>query len=89
MALALDTAPAGPDPRPDLTRAGMSYRDEPVAYHGPDRDEVLPGRSVIVIPGGTWPAARPEDCQYTGLFWFWWAGDGLLLVCPGCGLDGT
>jgi len=64
----------------------MSYRDEPAFYHGPDFDPVPLGRTAINVAGRAWPAAKPEFCTHTGLFEL--VGD-LLLVCPGCGLDGT
>jgi hypothetical protein len=70
---------------PDLTGTGLSYRQEPVAYHGEEFEFVFPGRGVLIVPGRTWPARRPEECTSTELF-EQIAG---LLVGPGCGLDGT
>lgn len=92
MALTPDTAPADLHRRPDLTRLGMRYRDEPATDHDHDRDDVLPARSVIDIASGRWPAARPEDCDSTGLFRPILDPGRLhapLPVCPGRGLDGT
>jgi hypothetical protein len=73
--------------RPDLSGTGISYLDQSVAHHGPDRDFVYPDRAVAVVPGRTWPATRPEDCDHTG--GGEWFREGALLLCPGCGLDCT
>ena len=86
MTLALHPVP-DTDPRPDLAETGIGFRNEPVFYHGPDREPVPDGRTVVVVPGRVWPAAKPEYCTHTGLFELL-PGD-LLLVCPGCGLDGS
>ena len=76
--------------------------DQPVHFHGPDREYVYPDRRVILVPGRTWPAERPEVCTEdspTGV-WFDRHGHqvdsvesaldaGVFLLCSGCGLDCT
>jgi hypothetical protein len=86
----LDEPPTGTPDRhsyqpPDLTGTGITFRPEPVGYHGRDRGFVWRGRRAVA--GRGWPAARPEDCTHTGSCE--WLAGGALLVCPGCGLDCT
>ncbi len=67
--------------------AGCTWDLTPVTGHGSagDREAVEPGRYVLLVPGRPW-AARPERCTHTGPGE--WIGD-QVLVCPGCGVDGT
>jgi hypothetical protein len=68
---------------PDLTAIGRTYRPQFVAFHGPGRDFVWPGRRVV---DGDWPAASPEQCpNTTQRVWL----NNRVLVCPQCGLDET
>jgi hypothetical protein len=70
--------------------AGATVRDEVVRGHQ-ERGElyfVAPGRRVIDVPGHTWPAARPEECQNDGNVKAKWIEE-KVLVCQGCGLDCT
>ena len=71
----------------NLEHLGITYRDTLVAYHGPLRRVVCPGRLVALVPGRVWPAADPEHCAQANGFGEWVAPE--LLVCPGCGLDCT
>lgn len=72
---------------PDLSGTPLSYRDEDVTSHGPDRTYVAPGRRVVEVPGRTWPARRPEECADDAVIGEWLYER--VLVCPGCGLDST
>ncbi|NUT99184.1 MAG: hypothetical protein HOY78_44985 [Saccharothrix sp.] len=77
-------------------------RDQPVHYHGPDREYVYPDRRVVLVPDRMWAAERPEVCteaSSTGV-WFDEHGRqvdsiesaldaGVFLLCAGCGLDCT
>ncbi|MFB7378599.1 hypothetical protein ACFC6U_40940 [Kitasatospora purpeofusca] len=79
-------APALPAPLWELP-AGLSYRAERVAYHGPHREFVAPGRFVVLIDGESpWATARPEECLNTSNPSVWIA-DYEVLVCLSCGLD--
>ena len=69
----------------NLEHLGITYRDTLVAYHGPLRRVVCPGRLVALVPGRV--AADPEHCTLANGFGEWVAPE--LLVCPGCGLDCT
>lgn len=73
----------------DSLPEGAVVRDDPVLYHLADgeRQYVYPGRRVIDIPGWTWPAPRPEECE-NGSGDHRWIEDKVLL-CTGCGLDCT
>lgn len=68
---------------------GAVIRDEHVAYHLADgeRQFVYPGRRVIDVPGRTWRASRPEECE-NGVWDGVWI-DEKVLLCTGCGLDCT
>ena len=48
---------------------------------------IAPGRRVLHLPGRTW-AATPDTCTDFSEHGEWVLG-GMLLVCPGCGLDCT
>lgn len=80
--------PVPPDPAE--APSPYAHRDEPVTYHGLDpleRTAAAPWRRVVLVPGRTWPCARPEECvDYSGTG-EWVAGT--VLVCPSCGLDCT
>lgn len=85
----------------------MHLRQELVRWHGLDQDSigqlVHPGRTVIEVPGRTWPAARPEECTDDTSTGTWFdangidvldpldpgAPEGIVLLCPQCGLDCT
>lgn len=72
-----------------LSEVFGSWDDTPVRYHGEDfmdREFVYPGRSRAMIPSVSWPFT-PETCS-TVAGWSWWF-EGQLLLCNGCGLDGT
>jgi hypothetical protein len=75
----------GPEELPE----GAVVRDEVVRYHLMDgaRTFVAPGRRVIDLPGWTWRAARPEECE-NGTWDGKWI-EGKVLLCTGCGLDCT
>lgn len=64
---------------------GVEFRTDPVAWHGPGREWVHPGRRAIV---GDFKHERPEDCEREETSGVWIA-DGKLLICPDCGLDCT
>ena len=67
------------------------------------REWVYPGRTVIEVPGVTWQATTPEECPDDTGRGIWFAADGrpvpdvlapgapegLVLLCPQCGLDCT
>jgi hypothetical protein len=78
-------APA--DGLPDLTGTGLAWNPAAVAYHGRDELERTPiyGRLALA---GHWPAKRPVECEFTDRRGVWLA-DGMVLACPGCGLDCT
>ncbi len=92
----------------DLAGTPMRVREELVRWHGPvdevgGGEWVDPGRTVIEVPGRTWPAARPEDCADESHRGIWFDADGrevpdvwapgapapIVLLCPRCGLDCT
>lgn len=89
----------------ELNLAGtvLTYRAEHVAYHGPDKEFVDPGRRVVTVPGRIWSAARPEDCPDNSITGIWFddagqavstlrspeAAAGIVLLCSTCGLDCT
>ncbi|WP_306211072.1 hypothetical protein [Actinoplanes sp. RD1] len=64
---------------------GVVYRPGAVErHHG---DLVWPGRLVVE---GSWPYASPESCRDTSPGGIWIGPTGSeVLVCAGCGLDGT
>lgn len=70
----------------DLTGTGLSWNPTSVEYHGPGRVSVA-GEDRFAL-AGDWPAARPEDCTDESRRGTWYA-NGLILICPGCGLDCT
>ncbi|WP_457180752.1 hypothetical protein [Mycobacteroides abscessus] len=70
-----------------LAAAGGSWDPRPPEYHGPDQDYIAPGRRVAHLPGFQWPNT-PENCT-SGDSDTVWVLDGQLLLCRGCGLDGT
>ncbi|GAB3162199.1 hypothetical protein GCM10027258_80780 [Amycolatopsis stemonae] len=93
---------------PDLAGTALRQREELVRWHGGaddpfNREWVYPGRTVIEVPGLTWPAARPEECSDDSGRGIWFAADGsritdatdpnapdgIALLCPQCGLDST
>jgi hypothetical protein len=92
---------------PHLHGTPMRAREQLVRWHGSDDDGfgtwVYPGRTVIEVPGRTWPVARPENCtdeSFTGI-WFDATGnpvpdvldpdapESVVLLCAQCGLDCT
>ena len=92
----------------DLTGTALRQREELVRWHGGaddqfDREWVYPGRTVIEVPGVTWPVVRPEECLDDSGRGIWFdadgrpvpdvldpdAPDGVVLLCPQCGLDCT
>jgi hypothetical protein len=65
--------------------AAITYRPGTVAHH--HGDFVYPGRRVV---NGVWPYLTPEACrdEQPGGIWIGTA-EHEVLVCLGCGLDGT
>ena len=80
--MSMELAPYQP---PDVSSTDITFRAEPVEYHGPQRLFVTPGRHAVV---GDWPASRPEDCDSADIPWGTWL-HGVILACEGCGLDCT
>lgn len=93
---------------PDLSGTPMRVREELVHRHGSADGWfggawVYPGRTVIEVPGWTWPVARPEDCldEPIAAIWFDAQGhvvadprdpdspEGVVQLCQLCGLDCT
>jgi hypothetical protein len=68
-------------------RTDATWGDEP-RWHTPDREFVFPGRRVLLIDGREWPYT-PEECPGDEEFANEWVFDDTLLVCKGCGIDGT
>lgn len=63
------------------------YREQTVKYHGSCeiiREAVAPGRRVVE---GSYFHASPEECclHHPNE----WIEDGTILICTGCGIDGT
>lgn len=77
------------DSIPDLSEVDGHWDDRPVQWHhsGLDRTAVCPGRRIARIPGYDWPH-EPEDCT-AGMCDTTWILDGKVLLCTGCGIDGT
>jgi len=73
----------------DLSEIGGHWDERLVTWHGPigDRLFVVPGRRVACLPDRTWPH-EPEDCT-SEMGDTTWILDGQVLLCNGCGLDGT
>lgn len=70
---------------PDVTGWGYAWSlSSPTAHAGAF---VWPGRRVLQIPGHVWPH-HPSICPMGDLNTQWLC-DGTVLVCAGCGLDGT
>jgi hypothetical protein len=104
-AQAATAATSTPSSAPHPAGTPFRQREEPVRWHGATldyREPVAQGRNVIEVPGVTWPIARPEDCRDESGRGIWFAADGrqvdprgpdgqdgILLLCPQCGLDGT
>lgn len=70
-----------------LAEAGGRWDPRQPEYHGPDHDYIAPGRRVAHLPEFDWPNT-PEACT-AGPQDTVWVLDGQLLLCRGCGLDGT
>lgn len=70
---------------PDLSEVGGHWDERPVAWHS--GAPVCPGRRIARIPGRDWPS-EPEGCtaEPTDTTWIL---DGRVLLCNGCGIDGT
>lgn len=96
-----------PYQRPDLTGTVLRQRTDGVSWHGGSEDLrdaqwVMPGQSVIDVPGIEWPAARPEECTSKNRSAAWFDADGqqmsesevldigapepIVLLCLTCGL---
>lgn len=77
------------DDIPDLSEVGGYWDARPVEWHhdGADRGYVCPGRRIARIPGYDWPS-EPENCT-AGMNDTTWILDGRVLLCNGCGIDGT
>lgn len=65
----------------DLTGTGYAWNPTPVRYHGNPLYPTYPGR--LALAGYD---TAPEDCTETENRWLL---NGTLLVCTGCGADGT
>ena len=74
---------------PDLSEIGGHWDDRHVEWHGTglDREHVAPDRRIARIPGRDWPN-EPENCT-AGITDTTWILDGKVLLCNGCGIDGT
>ncbi|APQ42151.1 hypothetical protein PBI_MRMAGOO_46 [Mycobacterium phage MrMagoo] len=74
---------------PDLSEIGGHWDDRPVRWHGQGLDQtwVYPGRRIARIPGVEWPN-EPENCRAGLKDNTWWL-NGQVLLCDGCGIDGT
>lgn len=70
-----------------LTAAGGSWDPRMPEHHGSDHEYIAPGRRVAHLPGFSWPST-PENCT-AGHLDTVWVLDEQLLLCTGCGLDGT
>jgi hypothetical protein len=77
------------DEIPDLSEIGGHWDARIVEWHGRgvERTFVASGRRIARIPGYDWPA-EPEACT-AGLTDTMWILDGRVLLCTGCGVDGT
>lgn len=65
---------------------GYAWGEQPQVHGvGVDRQLVAKGRAVLLIPGRVWPQT-PATC--TARVSEWVLSD-QVLVCLGCGLDGT
>lgn len=73
------------DEIPDLSEIGASWDERLPKWHGDDL--VAIGRRVARLPGVVWPY-EPEDCL-AGPQDTKWILDGQVLLCTGCGIDGT
>lgn len=73
------------DDIPDLSEIGGYWDDRPVKHH--HGAFVYPGRRIARIPGFEYDF-EPEECQ-AGMTDTIWILDGRVLLCQGCGLDGT
>lgn len=70
-------------PLNDLSAIGGHWGErQPLHHHG---DGIVTGRKVAHIQGITWDY-EPENCEATKNQWIL---DGTVLICTGCGLDGT
>lgn len=70
-----------------LAEAGGHWDPRLPQYHGPDHGYIAPGRRVAHLPEFDWPNT-PEACT-AGLQDTVRVLDGRLLLCRGCGVDGT
>jgi len=77
------------DEIPDLSKIGGHWDDRVVQWHGSgiEREAVYPGRRIARLPDRDWPN-EPEECT-AGLTDTIWILDGTVLLCTGCGIDGT
>ena len=73
------------DDIPDLSEIGGHWGAREPEYHHHNR--IAPGRRIARLPGRQWPFI-PEECE-AGLFDTEWILDGRVLLCLGCGIDGT
>lgn len=74
---------------PDLSEIGGYWNNRPVFLHGSgmNRTGVCLGRRIAHIPDYNWPS-EPETCT-AGSTDTLWILDGRVLLCTGCGIDGT
>lgn len=72
---------------PDLSEIGGHWDPRQPEYHQTPGGFVSPSRLVARIPGRDWPSS-PEECT-AGLRDAEWILGGRVLICTGCGLDGT
>lgn len=70
-----------------VDREDATWGDE-VRYHTPYHDFVYPGRRTLLLKDRTWPHT-PEECPGHPEFENKWFIEDTVLVCMGCGLDGT
>lgn len=78
------------DDIPDLSEIGGHWDERPVRWHGSEqtgREAVCPGRRIARLPDREWPH-EPEECT-SKMGDTTWILDGRVLLCNGCGIDGT
>ena len=70
---------------PDLSPIGGTWGKRQPEYHRDPMNRIALGRRIAHIQGIEWPY-QPEDCQVDKNEWIL---DGQVLICTGCGINGT